>query len=72
MLLTIGEAAAKARVSKSLLYDLCARGLIPHIRLGRPGRRGTLRIDSNDLDGFLAGCRIEGGKLDDGELTFFK
>lgn len=57
-LLTVKEAAAYARVSQSLIYDLCAKGLIPHIRVGRPGRRGTLRIDSDELDGFLAACQV--------------
>lgn len=57
--LTVKEAAAKAHVSPSLIYELCSLGVLPHIRLGRPGKRGCIRIDSDELDGFLAGCRKE-------------
>jgi excisionase family DNA binding protein len=69
-LLTVREAAAKARISQSLLYDLCAKGLLPHIRIGRPGKRGCVRIDSVELEAFLQGCRVEGPP--DGPLTHIR
>ena len=62
MLLTVKEAAERANVSPALIYDLCSQGLLPHVRLGRPGKRGTIRIDPDELDGFLAALKVEGRK----------
>jgi excisionase family DNA binding protein len=53
-MLTVKQAAARASVSASLIYELCAAGLLLHMRLGRPGRRGVIRIAEADLDAFLA------------------
>ncbi len=69
-LLTVKQAAVRASVSPSLIYELCARGVMPHIRLGRPGKRGCIRIDSDELDGFLAACRVEGASCDDSPLRY--
>lgn len=59
ILLTVRQATAKASISISLIYDLCSRGILPHIRLGRLGKRGTIRVDSDELEAFLRACRVE-------------
>jgi excisionase family DNA binding protein len=56
-LLTVKQAAERAKISPALIYDLCSLGVLPHFRIGRPGRRGCIRIDPDELDGFLAACR---------------
>lgn len=61
-MLTVAEAALRACVSESLIYAWCADGTLPHLRLGRKGRRGTIRIATEDLDGVLATFRV-GGSL---------
>src|SRR5579872_2359648 len=55
--LTPNQAAEKAGVSTSLVYEWCAQGLLPHYRFGRQGRRGTIRIEEAELEAFLARCR---------------
>jgi excisionase family DNA binding protein len=52
-MLTVKAAAERAGVSVSLIYSLCAEGRLPHVRLGREGRRGTIRIRESDLSEFL-------------------
>lgn len=59
MFLTVKQAAERLKVSQSLIYDLCARGILPHIHLDRSTKRGTIRIDPDELDGFLAAWRME-------------
>jgi excisionase family DNA binding protein len=59
-LLTVAQAAERACVSPSLIYEWCSSGVLPHLRLGKPGKRGCIRIADSDLDGFLAGCKVEG------------
>ncbi len=56
-MLTVEQAAEKAGVSKSLIYAWCQIGVLPCYRLGRPGRRGTVRIDPDELAGFLEAMR---------------
>ena len=58
MWLTVAEAAARAAVSESLVYAWCADGTLPHSRLGRKGKRGTIRIAVEDLDGVLAAFKV--------------
>lgn len=58
--LTAKQAAARAGVSVSLVYEWCAAGLPHHFRFGGKGRRGCIRIEEADLDAFLAACRQEG------------
>jgi excisionase family DNA binding protein len=65
-LLTVAQAAERACVSTSLIYDWCSAGVLPHLRLGKRGKRGCIRIALDDLDDFLAGCRVEGPPQDDG------
>ena len=56
-MLTPKQAAEKAGVSTSLVYEWCAQGLLPHYRFGREGRRGIIRIEEAELETFLAHCR---------------
>jgi excisionase family DNA binding protein len=60
MKLTPKQAADRAVVSLSLVYQWCQDGVLVHYRLGRPGKRGCIRIDETDLTEFLATCRKEG------------
>lgn len=57
MRLKVKEAAARANLSAGLIYELCALNLLAHIRVGRPGRRGCIRIEEADLDAFLASSK---------------
>jgi len=58
MLLTVKSAAQRLAISQSLLYELCASGSLPYVRIARPGSRGIIRIEAADLDGFIARQRI--------------
>ncbi|HYH66522.1 MAG TPA: helix-turn-helix domain-containing protein [Urbifossiella sp.] len=58
MMLTVQQAAERAAVSESLVYAWVADGTLPHTRLGRKGKRGTIRIDPADLDGVLAAFKV--------------
>lgn len=57
-MLTVAQAAERLGISDSLVYELCASGALPHVRLGRPGRRGVIRLDPVDLDAFLASQKV--------------
>lgn len=57
MKLTVKQAAVRAGVSESLLYEWCSQGLLTHYRFGKKGRRGKVTIEDSDLDAFLASCR---------------
>jgi excisionase family DNA binding protein len=59
MLLTVKQVAEKVGVSLSLVYDWCNNGLLPHYRFGKPGRRGKIMVDPDELGGFVASCRRE-------------
>jgi excisionase family DNA binding protein len=56
--LTVKEAAIRACVSESLIYAWCAEGTLPHLRVGRTGKRGHIRIAVEDLDGVLAAFKV--------------
>jgi excisionase family DNA binding protein len=56
-LLTPKQAADMAGVSVSLIYALCQEGRLTHLRLGRAGRRGCIRIAEGALADYLAACR---------------
>jgi excisionase family DNA binding protein len=57
-MMTVKRAAELMGISDSLVYELCASGSLPHIRLGRPGRRGCIRLDPADINAFLASQKI--------------
>ena len=56
-LLTAEETAARLRVGKQWVYRHVASGDLPALRLG--DELGPLRIDSADLDAYLARARRE-------------
>jgi excisionase family DNA binding protein len=58
-MLSVKQAAARAAVSPGLIYELCACGELPHVRLGRPGKRGCIRIAEADLNAYLASRKRE-------------
>ncbi len=59
-MLSVKQAAARAAVSTGLVYEWIAAGALAHYRLGRPGRRGAIRIAEDDLLAFLASLKKEG------------
>jgi excisionase family DNA binding protein len=59
MKLTTKQAAERAGVSVSMIYQWCQERLFPHYRCGRSGRRGKILVEDSDLDAFLAGCKVE-------------
>lgn len=62
MQLTVKQAAARAGVSPALVYQwTSAERRLRHMRVGRRGRRGRIRIDEADLDAFLAALKVGGG-----------
>ncbi|MBP3958414.1 helix-turn-helix domain-containing protein [Gemmata sp. G18] len=63
-MLTVKQAAERAAVSESLIYAWIADGTLPHVRLGRKGKRGTIRVSVEDLDGALATFKV--GKSEPG------
>jgi excisionase family DNA binding protein len=63
-MLTVKQAAARLRVSPSLVYSWCEDHLLPHYRMGGKGRRGKILIEEAALDTFLHGCRVEPNAVD--------
>jgi len=59
-MLSVRLAAERACVSESLIYAWCADGTLPHTRVGRKGKRGHIRIATEDLDSVLATFKISG------------
>jgi excisionase family DNA binding protein len=55
----VKEAAEQLQVSDSLVYEWCRAGLLPHNRYGKPGNRGTIRIEESDLIEFREKMRRE-------------
>ena len=51
-LLKPAEACRLLSVSRSWLYDACARDVVPHVRLGGPD--GPLRFVAEDLERWIA------------------
>lgn len=50
--LTVNEVAAKLRLSRSAVYNLISRGLIPHVDLAC-GSRSVPRIRLLDIEEFI-------------------
>ena len=63
MKLTTKQAAERAGVSVSMIYQWCHERLLPHYRVGASGRRGKILVEESDLEAFLASCRVESGTL---------
>lgn len=58
-LLTVKEAAALARVSRSLVYAWCDERRLAHVRAGGAGKRGRILISRADLETLLRELRVE-------------
>jgi excisionase family DNA binding protein len=56
-LLTIGEVAARLRVSERTVHRLIERDELPSLQLGGP--RSAIRIDESEFDAWLYGERGE-------------
>lgn len=61
MKLTPKQAAERAGISPSLVYDWCATRRLRHARAGRAGRRGKILIEEGDLEAFLRALVVEAG-----------
>jgi excisionase family DNA binding protein len=73
MKLTIKQAASRAGVSASLMYQWCQERRLTHYRVGGQGRRGKILIDPQDLDSFLASLKVEAGAAEeDGPLRHLR
>jgi excisionase family DNA binding protein len=73
MSLTVKQAAEHAAISESLIYAWCKAGVLSHTRLGRPGKRGTIRIDKDELEKFLQTMKVvEVPQEDSSPLEFIK
>ncbi len=59
-MMTVKAAAERMGISDSLVYELCACGSLPHVRIGRPGSRGCIRITDADIAAFLASQKVGG------------
>ncbi len=59
-MLNVKQAAEKMGISESLVYELCACGVLPHVRIGRPGSRGCIRLTEADIQEFLASQKVGG------------
>jgi excisionase family DNA binding protein len=57
--MTVKDAARRLGLSPSLIYSLCAFGVIKHTRHGRPGTRGTIRISEEAIAEYQASCQVE-------------
>ena len=56
---SVQEAAARLRVSTSLVYALCDHRLLRHVRIGTG--RGTIRIPEDAIDEYLSGRTVGAG-----------
>lgn len=52
-LLTAAQVATQLAVSRRMVYDLVGSGTLPVVRIG-----GALRFDPNDIEAFVAACRV--------------
>jgi excisionase family DNA binding protein len=59
VVLTVQQAAGRLGVSRSLVYALCAAGVVAHTRHGRSGKRGCIRIEEAALEAYRLSCRGE-------------
>lgn len=57
-MLTVPQAAKLAGVCQSTLRSWVQDGLLPHYRVGRKGRRGSIRIAEEDLNALLATFKV--------------
>jgi excisionase family DNA binding protein len=55
--MTVRQAALRLGVSPSLVYALCHEGVLQHTRHGRPGKRGTIRIEESAVEEYRVTCK---------------
>jgi excisionase family DNA binding protein len=67
MKLTVKQAAVRAGVSESLVYEWCRARHLAHFRFGVRGR-GRVMIDEGELDRFLGSCHVEAEEEDDDQV----
>jgi excisionase family DNA binding protein len=58
-LLTVADAAERAGVSISLVYQWVDERRLAHFRVGGRGKRGKILISPRDLDGFMDSLKVE-------------
>jgi excisionase family DNA binding protein len=58
-MLTVAQAAKRAGVCPAVVYAWVAGKVLAHLRVGRPGTRGAIRVLEADLDAYLASLRVE-------------
>ena len=63
-MMNVKSAALKAGVSPGLIYDWVNSGRLRHLRVGREGSRGSIRIDESDLAAFLESLKHGEGPKD--------
>jgi excisionase family DNA binding protein len=61
--ITVDEAAKRANMSASAIYQACDELRLAHYRVSGKGRRGRILIRPADLEAFLESCRVEAGSL---------
>ena len=59
MMLKVSQVAEKLNVSESIVYALIDSGRLACHRIGVG--RGTIRVSTEDLDAYLASCRVANG-----------
>jgi excisionase family DNA binding protein len=57
--MTVKEAAAKMKISESLVYQLVTEGRLRCFRIGSQGRRGKVVISAEHIDAFLKTCELK-------------
>ena len=62
-MLTVKKTAIRSGVSPGLVYHWIQSGRLPHLRLGKTGTRGVIRIDEADLEAFLQSLKQASGAL---------
>lgn len=60
--MSVKQAAERVGVSESLVYQWCQEKRLPHLRLGRAGKRGKILIAEADLAAFLDGLTVRAGE----------
>jgi excisionase family DNA binding protein len=60
MMHKVNQVAEKLNVSESIVYALIDAGRLACHRIGVG--RGTIRVSTEDLDAYLASCRVEKGE----------
>lgn len=52
-LLVVDQASAILKIKATTVYDWCAKGILPHVRILAGSRRPVIRFRRSDLDEFI-------------------